>query len=246
VIGIVVAVLGVLGLIYGPGVYREGKAFVGPIVELSKVEDQLTGLNHEFPFSAPAGGEVGDERLSRFLSIRRELQPKYKGWEELIHQVDEANVEDWKTAKEVLGATQDVMTTQISVLREHRMSPAEFVWIEDKVYGDWADAVASATRTSEVVDEVREVTADDLAFVDELEKRHGRSASTRELRSHFEARLTSLERPAMPVVDGISEADAMLFWSRRVEIAELDFTGYGDLHEAIEGAGEIDIKVGAD
>jgi hypothetical protein len=244
-IGVVVATLGVLGLIYGPGLYREGKAVVGPIVELTKIEDDLAHLNDEFPFSVPPDGEVGEERLSTFLGIRRELQPKYKSWDEMIHRVDESDVEDWNTAKEVLGETQDVMVTQVTVLREHRMSPAEFVWIEELVYGTWAEAVAGASETTAVADEVRRLTTDDLVALDDLERRYGRSKAIREYRSRLEARMAEVDEPIVPVVGGVSEMDAKLFWERRDEIAELNFAGYADLHEAIGGAGDVEIKISA-
>ena len=243
VIGVVLAVLVVLGLIYGPDLYREGKAVIGPIVELTKVEDALAGLNDEFPFTIPGDGTVGGERFDTFLEIRRELQPKYRGWDDLIRRVDDSNVEDWQTAKEVLGATQDVMVTQVEVLRTHRMSPAEFTWIEDLVYDTWARAIAGTAESDALIDEVRSLTSDDLSVLADVERDHGSSSASRAFRAHLERRLHNLENPDAPAVEGVSDADAALFWNHREEIVELDFSGYGDLHEAIGGAADVRITI---
>ncbi|HSN53746.1 MAG TPA: hypothetical protein VLT32_03700, partial [Candidatus Sulfomarinibacteraceae bacterium] len=94
----VLVVLGVLGLIYGPGLYREGKALVGPIVELSQVEDQLAALDAGMPFTPPDDMVVPEDRFRVFLDIRRELLPRYTAWQELESRVESSGEEDWQTA----------------------------------------------------------------------------------------------------------------------------------------------------
>ncbi len=54
-IGLVVVILGILGAVYGPEMYREGKAIVGPIVDIAQSEDRLAALNTEMPFAVSGG-----------------------------------------------------------------------------------------------------------------------------------------------------------------------------------------------
>jgi hypothetical protein len=56
-------------------------------------------------------------------------------------------------AKEAVTSTRDVISGQISVLRIHRMSPAEFRWLEKIIYRRWLPAVGDggfAIGTDEV------------------------------------------------------------------------------------------------
>ena len=240
----VLVVLGVLGLIYGPDLYREGKALVGPIVELSQVEDQLAALDAEMPFTPPDDLVVPEDRFRVFLDIRRELLPRYTAWQELESRVESSGDEDWKTAKEVLAQVREVAAAQRAALAEHRMPPAEFIWIEDRVYGDWARAVAFSPESRAVTEALAEAAREDLAVLDELDRRHGPSPASRELRRRFQLRAEVAQNPSAPVVEGVPEANASLFWAHREVIDELDLERYSDLHDLLRDSGNVEIRVG--
>lgn len=242
-IGAVVFLLGVLGAVYGPGVYREGKALVGPIVEMAKSEERLAALNTEMPFEKSADGSVGGDRFSVFLDIRRALLPRYLEWQSLERQLEEHGGEDWESAKEVLSAIQGVMTLQIETLQAHGMSPAEFIWIENLAYITWAETVEGALEASAVTEKLRETTVADKEAMADLERRFGTSRATREFATRLDHRLQTLDNPGPPTVEGVSKATSLLFWEHRDELADLDLAAYSELHGVLRGNNSVNINI---
>jgi len=244
VVGAVAAVLVVLGLIYGPGLYREGRALVDPIVELSKSDDRLAELDASIPFTAPADGTISEDRLEVFLAVRRELLPHYLEWQRLEKRLDRTGSEDWDTAKEVLGLVREVAGAQVAALRNHGMSRAEFNWIEDLVYTTWFDAVDQVIVRDEVVTALRSTATQDLEFLGEVERRYGSSPATHQLGARLEARIADLEEPELPPIDGVSADTSLLLWRHRAELAELDLDRYSELHEMLRGK-DVNIELGS-
>ena len=140
ILGAVLAVVLGLVVVFGPGLYRKGKGVVAPIVEMARSDDAVQALNQELPFSPPADGRVDEERLLVFLAVRRELLSLYERWDETVATIDEGQGGDsWEDATVVLEETRRVFRAQVELLREHRMSPAEFRWLEERVYDTWWD-----------------------------------------------------------------------------------------------------------
>jgi len=245
-IGTVVAVLGVLGLIYGPGMVRQGKALVGPIVDIAKSEERLRTLNDEIPFQEPADGMISGGRFAVFLDIRRDLLPRYLEWQAIERQLEAGDPEDWETGIEILTAIQRVMTMQIETLRTHGMSPAEFIWIEDSTYLGWAQRVADVIESSAITEKLRAITVSDQQTLADLERRHGSSRTTREFAAVLEARLETLDNPEPPMIEGVPDANRALFWEHRNEIVELDFARFSELHDILRGNNTVNINVDRD
>jgi hypothetical protein len=243
-IGGVFAILGTLALVYGPGLYRESQALVGPIMEMARSEDRIAALNQELPFSRAADGTVAEDRFMVFLAVRRDLLPRYREWQDMERRLERQGEEDWETAKEVLSAIRGVINLQIETLRDHGMSPAEFVWIEDLVYLTWRDGIAPNLESSAVTDRLRQTTSADLEVLAELERAHGSSRATRRFAEHLKRRLEGLDTPELPAIDGVSDASSKLFWTHRDEIGELDLAAYSELHSIIRGTESVEIKVG--
>lgn len=241
-IGAVVAILGTLGLIYGPTLYRQGKALVGPIVDIAQSEGRLKALNEEMPFEEPTDGTVDADRFAVFLDVRRDLLPRYLEWQAIERELEDGGQEDWESAMEVLSAVQGVITMQVDVLRTHRMSPAEFVWIEDLAYRDWADEVEDVIESGAVAEKLRETTVADLEALAAIEARVGPSRTGREFAALLERRLDSLDNPSPPVVEGISESNSLLFWEHRQQLMDLDLAAYSELHEILRG-NDVNIKI---
>jgi len=241
-IGLVIAVLVVLGLIYGPGFYREAKALVGPLIEVAQSEDRLTTLNIEMPFEEPTDGSVTEARFGAFLDIRRELLPGYREWQAVERKLDQQGEEDWEFAKEVLVAIQAVMALQVETLKAHGMSPSEFSWIEDLAYVTWTESVADLVEASTVTERLIETTTADMGFLADLERRHGSSRATRQFATHLNERLQSLDNPGPPTVEGVSDATSSLFWAHREELDDLDLAAYSELHGVLRG-NDVDIKI---
>ena len=242
-IGTVIAVLGILGLIYGPGMYRQGKAFVGPIVDIAQSEERLKALNDEISFEGPADGIISDERFTVFLGIRRDLLPRYLEWQAIERQLEQGDPEDWEAGMEILKAIQGVMTMQIETLRNHGMSPAEFIWIEDSIYVSWAENVADVIEGTAIIEKLRETTVSDQQTLIDLQRRYGSSRTTKEFAAVLDARLESLDNPAAPMIDGVPEANCALFWDHRNEIIELDLARFSELHDIIRGNNNVNINI---
>jgi len=242
IIGAVIAILGTLGLIYGPTLYREGKALVGPIVDIAQSEERLKALNEEIPFAEPAAGTVDPDRFAVFLDVRRDLLPRYLEWQSIERELENGGQEDWESAKEMLAAMQGVITMQVEVLRKHQMSPAEFVRIEDLAYRDWADKVTDVVEKSAVAAKVREITVADLEALAALEGRYGPSQISRELAARLDRRLDSLDNPPPPMVEGVSEATSLMFWEHRQELIDLDLAAYSELHDFLRGK-DVNINI---
>ncbi len=242
-IGAVVFLLGVLGAVYGPGMYREGKALVGPIVDIAQSEERLAALNTEMPFEKSADGTVADDRFSVFLDIRRDLLPRYLEWQSLERDLEEHGGEDWESAMEVLTAIQGVMTLQIETLQAHGMSPAEFSWIENLSYVRWTETVEDALEASAVTEKLRETTVADKEAMVGLERRFGSSRATREFVTRLDQRLQTLDNPGPPAVEGVSEETSLLFWEHRDELADLDLAAYSELHGILRGNNSVNINI---
>ena len=242
-IGAVVLLLGVLGAVYGPAMYREGKALVGPIVDIAQSEERLAALNTEMPFEKPADGSVDDGRFSVFLEIRRDLLPRYLEWQELERELEDHGGEDWGSAMEVLSAIQGVMTLQIKTLQAHGMSPAEFIWIERLAYVTWGEKVEVALEASAVTEKLRSTTVEDKEAMAVLEQRFGSSRATRDFVARLDQRLQSLDNPGPPKVEGVSEATSQLFWEHRDELVDLDLAAYSELHGILRGNDNVNINI---
>jgi len=242
-IALVAAILAVLGAVYGPRMYREGKALVGPIVDIAQSEERLAGLNADMPFEEPGDGQVGGDRLRVFLDIRRDLLPEYKHWQDIERQLEKHGQEDWESAMEVLSAIQSVMAVQIATLEEHGMSPAEFVWIEDLTYETWLEQVEEQISTSAADELLRETTEGDKARLDELESRYGSSRATKEFSTHLNQRLHTLDHPEPPVIDGLPQATSALLWDHRKELEDLHLAQYSELHGILRGNNNVNINI---
>jgi hypothetical protein len=242
-IALVTAILAVLGAVYGPKMIREGKALVGPIVDIAKSEERLADLNTKMPFEVSTDGTVAEDRFLVFLEIRRELLPMYMQWQDIERELEQHGQEDWESAMEVLGAIQSVMGVQMKTLEAHGMSPAEFVWIEDLAYRTWLEEVEDRLTLNAVDEALRETTEADIARLAELESRYGRSKAMREFSAQLEQRLNAFENPEAPGVDGVSPETSALFWTHREELSDLDLATFSELHGVLRGGQGVNIKI---
>lgn len=243
VIGLAAAIIAVLGAVYGPKMYREGKALVGPIVDIAQSEERLADLNAGMSFEEPADGVVTEDRLRVFLDIRRELLPRYKQWQDIERELKKHGQEDWESAMEALTAIQGVMAVQIDTLESHGMSPAEFVWLEDLAYETWATQAELQIESSAITETIRQTTVGDMENLAELEKRFGTSRTTKEFAARLEQRLRALDNPEPPMIEGVSDAASALFWTHREELADLDLSQYSELHGVVRGGNSVNITI---
>jgi hypothetical protein len=236
VLGIGVAILLVLGLIYGPDLYRKGESIVAPIMELTKSEEAIEALNADLPFTEPEDGLATEERLTAVLEIRRQLKPHYEEWMAVQRQIERRGQEDFEAAGAVLDKVSDLYNTQIDVLRANEMSQNEFRWYETSVYDEWLTAVEAAEWSSAqlaAASEIREMTEADLAFVDELRSRHGTSKALDTVQERLNERMAALDDPPAPELEGVPAGNSELYWRHREAIAELTLAEHDEMHRRL-------------
>jgi hypothetical protein len=242
VLVVVVIVIG-LAAVVGPTVYREGRAIAGPIAQMARSEGELEDLDSEFPFTPPEGDAVvTEQRLLEFLAVRRELKPLYLSWQDTVETVERQHGESFAGAKPVLAATRDVMTGQIVALRNARMSPSEFQWLEDVVYDRWQSAQGDADPVARRA-VIRQLTEDDLEFVSALERRHGSGAALTQLRDRLEERLATTTAATPVSAAGIAPATQDVLWRHRDVIDQLDLARH-ELHSVLSRRERTAITIG--
>jgi hypothetical protein len=222
-------------IIYGPGLYRKGRSVMGPVLELARSEGAIEALQEELPFAPPPGGLVDEERLLVFLEIRRMLVPQYERWSDTRRKVEREMGESWQGAKMILGVTRDVFRAQIDILRGKGMSPAEFLWLETRVYDEWHAEVERllGKGAPEVSRRLRETTVEDLDVLEALQQRHGRTRGLQAMERHLRERLQRLEGEAQPRISSVLEANDRLFWEHHREIDALALDEHLTLHSRL-------------
>ncbi len=244
VLGVVAAALLVVAVVFGPRLYREGRAMVGPITDMARAEKELAALDAQLPWQEPADGRIAADRLTVFLAVRRDLAPHYQRWEEKRREVEgRPEPEGWQAAKEILAAAGQVLAAQTATLRQHGMSRAEFRWLELEVYDGWPHARAAAV-SADADRRLRSLTEDDLRFVAGLAAEHGPSPALAAVGRRLEQRLAALPpETAAPATD---DPDQALLAARGEEIAALDFSAYQDLHARLRQAPgeEFTVRIG--
>lgn len=227
----VLVVLGVVGvailaaaLVFGPGLYRKGREVVAPIVHMTRIEDRMQELDQQLAFEPPEDGAVDEDRLEAFLAVRLEVLPALRQWTETVQAIDRKGEESWEDAAEVLGITRELLDLQLTTLREHQMSPSEFKWLDDLVYESWLEALeAAGVQGGAVRTALLEAARGDLDFVRQLEAEDGRSRALARLESRLEERVSELESPRSPEVEGVPEETRDLLWRHREEIEAASF-----------------------
>jgi hypothetical protein len=245
VVVVLLLLFGLVAAVFGPRLYREGKALLGPIAELATSEKAMKALDEEFPFQPPDDGIVDEGRFLVFLGVWGELQPAYARWQDLVGELEGRRTQSWQEAKDALAATRDVHRAQHEALRAHGMSPTELVWIEDAALAWWRQVeplIESEDRPA-IVQHLREAREEDLRVVANLERRYGASPALEAMGRHLEERLAALDVSVAPEVDGVPEANQGLFWRYRQKIASIAGASRNPLHEMIREPGGIRIEV---
>jgi hypothetical protein len=246
IVGVFLLLFVTLALIVGPSIYREGRAFLGPIVEMAGVKEEFKTLNEELSFVPPESGLVTESRLLVFLDMREELKEVYEKWREVVRTVEKEHPDSWQGAKDVLTVTRDVIKAQVEVLRHHGMSAAEFRWLEDRVYREWLDQINHLLEDAEdlrLAGQLRRTAEEDLAFVGKLARQHGSSPMVEAMRRRLEQRLAELESPEMPMVPDIPTENQRLYWKLKERIAALILEEY-EMHNVYRDPSAVSVHIG--
>lgn len=139
----VAAVVGFGGLLWwGKGKIQE---MTGPVTESVHKIEALEKKANENPFTRPADGVIAEDRLLKFLEVRKSVfavYDKHRGEFEAVSQKKQADFSDLTKGLSVIG---EIRTAQAQALADVGMSTAEYAFMVESVYKSaWAAAVAQA------------------------------------------------------------------------------------------------------
>ncbi|HET7291557.1 MAG TPA: hypothetical protein VFM88_03950 [Vicinamibacteria bacterium] len=154
----VAAVVGFGGLLWwGKGKIQE---MTGQATETVEKIESLERKANENPFTPPADGTISEDRLLKFIEIRKRVfavYEKHKGTFEAAAGKKQADLSDLTQGLSVLA---EIRTAQAQALADLGMSTAEYSFMVESVYKSaWAASVSEAhggKTTSEVVGEAVE------------------------------------------------------------------------------------------
>ena len=144
--GIAVVVGGVMlaGVVFGGLWWAKGKAeqFTGRETQIEELKKKANAV----PFTEPADGIVREDRLLKFLEIRRrvfDVYAKHKDQLEALNKKKQADFSDVTSGLSVLG---EVRLAQAQALADVGMSEGEYHFLIQQVYKTlWASEAAKVS-----------------------------------------------------------------------------------------------------
>jgi hypothetical protein len=140
-IAFVVAGLGVAAAVFGGLWWAKGKAEQFTASE-SRIDDLKKKAN-AVPFTRPADGVIREDRLLKFLDIRKRVFAVYEQHKDELEAMGKKKQGDFSDLTKGLGMVNEVRTAQAQALADVGMSEDEYRFMVEQVYKTlWASEVA--------------------------------------------------------------------------------------------------------
>jgi hypothetical protein len=144
--GIAVVVGGVMlaAVVFGGLWWAKGKAeqFTGRETQIEELKKKANAV----PFTEPADGLVREERLVKFLDIRRRVFDVYAKHKDELEAMNKKKQADFSDVTRGLGVLAEVRLAQAQALADVGMSEAEYHFLIQQVYKSfWASEAAKAS-----------------------------------------------------------------------------------------------------
>ncbi len=154
----VALVVGFGGLLWwGKGKIQE---MTGQATETVQKIEALEKKANENPFTPPADGTISEDRLLKFIEIRKRVFGIYEKHGATFEAVSQKKEADFSDLTKGLSVMAEIRTAQAQALADLGMSTAEYAFMVESVYKSaWASAVAAehgGKSTSAVVGEAVE------------------------------------------------------------------------------------------
>jgi hypothetical protein len=163
-IAFVVAGLGVAAAVFGGLWWAKGKAEQFTASE-SRIDDLKKKAN-AVPFTRPADGVIREDRLLKFLDIRKRVFAVYEQHKDELEAMGKKKQGDFSDVARGLGIVNDVRTAQAQALADVGMSEDEYRFLVEQVYKTlWASDVAKQTggkSVSEAAGEAYDKAAEEM------------------------------------------------------------------------------------
>jgi hypothetical protein len=163
-IAVVVAGLAVGAAVFGGLWWAKGKAdqFTGNEARI----DELKKKANEVPFEEPEDGVVREDRLVKFLDIRKRLYSVYQKHQDALEAMNKKKQAEWSDVTTGLGVLNEIRMAQAQALADVGMSEDEYRFMIGQVYKTlWAAEVAKQTggkSISEAAGEMYDKAADEM------------------------------------------------------------------------------------
>jgi vacuolar-type H+-ATPase subunit I/STV1 len=136
-------------------VYYKANQYMASLKQFAAVAEMDKNVTNQRSFSEPAGGELTDDQVRRFVSVQEsmhsklgarieELNAKMKQFEQLQHaEHRDANVSEVFTAiSDLMGLIMQAKTAQVDALNASHFSLGEYKWVRGQVYSAAGMSVA--------------------------------------------------------------------------------------------------------
>ena len=143
-IGVVLALVGAVAAVFGPGALRRARTMYAPISRMKVEQREFEAWARPRTWSEPAVPALRPEKLDAFLALRRDLYAlEQKGTE--LRQRGPADgkrtrIEDVPALVEGVGG---LLSERFAAFRKHDIVPAEYAYLEHLVYETWLGGLAT-------------------------------------------------------------------------------------------------------
>ncbi|HUG55417.1 MAG TPA: hypothetical protein VMR21_17560 [Vicinamibacteria bacterium] len=202
-VAVVVVGLAVGAAVFGGLWWAKGKAeqFTGNEARIEELKEKANAV----PFEEPEDGLVREDRLVKFLEIRKRVYSVYEKHQGMLESMNQKKQADWSDVTSGLGVINEIRTAQAEALAEVGMSEAEYRYMVEQVYKTlWASEVAKQTggkSISEAAGGMYEQAADEMERARQAQK--GASPGTEELTPE---QREALEKSEAELEKGIADA----------------------------------------
>ena len=168
-VAVVVVGVGVAAAVFGGLWWAKGKA--DQFTANERHIDDLKKKANAVSFRAPADGLIREDRLVKFLDIRKRVFAVYEAHKDELETMGKKKQADLSDLTKGLGVINEVRNAQAQALADLGMSEAEYRFMVEQVYKTlWASEVAKQTGGKSVSEAAGE--AYDKA-TDQMEKAQG-------------------------------------------------------------------------
>jgi hypothetical protein len=158
----VAVILGIIVVAVGIG----GAAFwaKGKVEEVAGNENRIEELQKEAnaaPFDRPADGVIREDRLLKFLDIRKRVFDVYEKHRGTLEAMGQKKQGDWGDVSTGFSVINEIRVAQAQALADVGMSEDEYRFMVEQVYKTaWAAEVAKATGGKSVSDAAADAYAE--------------------------------------------------------------------------------------
>jgi hypothetical protein len=163
-IALVVSVVALVGVVGFGAFWVKGKVdeLAGEQKKISEYETRAASHS----FTAPADGVIAEDRLLKFLEVRKQVFDVYEKHKDEIEAMQHKKQGDFGDVRKTFAFINDIRLAQAKAQAEVGMNPAEYAFLVTQVYKTaWASEVAKSTggkTASEAAQEAGENAAREM------------------------------------------------------------------------------------